>query len=158
MSRYDNYKHLLTRKYVDGKQDCYGLLVNYFKEVHKITLKNFARPNLFWHYKNYLLIEKMMGYDRWDTIGLNMRNLQIGDVLIFAIRSQTANHLGVYVGNGSFIHHLYGRLSKEDSLSSSWMSQVLMVARHKDLKLDREKVDYLNLLPNHVKRTLRIDS
>lgn len=158
MSRYDNYKHLLGRRYVNGKQDCYGLVVNYYKDLFGIELKNFARPDQFWFYKDFDLINNMMFEDRWKSIGLNLRNLQIGDGLVFAIMSESANHLGVYAGNGIFLHHQYQRLSKEDPLTGSWASRLLMVVRHKDVKIEREKLDILTVLPDHVKRTLRIDS
>jgi cell wall-associated NlpC family hydrolase len=155
---YDNYRHLLGRKYVDGKQDCYGLAQGYFQDVHNLPLVNFARPTQFWEVEGYDLIHDLLPPETWKSVGLNVRNLQIGDGLIFALYSKYANHLGVYVGNGMFIHHQYGRFSKEENLSGSWTSRLLLVVRHKELKLQAEKVDLITLLPNHVKRTLRIDT
>ena len=158
MSRYNQYQHLLGRKYVDGKQDCYGLLIAYAKDLHGLSLKNFARPTQFWMRKDFDLISQMVQEDRWAQQGLSVRNLQIGDALIFSINSSMANHIGVYVGNGQFLHHLYQRFSSVESLTNSWTSRLLMVVRHKDIKLEYEKVEILNLIPEHVKRTLRIDS
>ena len=158
MSRYSNYKHLLGRKYVDGKQDCYGLVMGYLKDVHSLPLKNFARPTQFWANRDFDLINNMLGHDGWQSMGLNTRNLQIGDVLIFAIHSTMANHLGVYVGNGMMIHHLYQRLSNHEAITQSWTSRLLMIVRHPDVRIEYEKKELIELLPPHVKRTLRIDS
>lgn len=158
MSLYDDYKHLLGRKYVDGKQDCYGLLVSYYKDNHGILLKNFARPNQYWYRRDFNLIDRMVFEDSWIAQGLNVRHLQIGDALLFAIQSQYANHIGVYVGNGMFIHHLYGRFSSAEALTDSWSSRLLMVVRHKDFKVPSERIEISTLLPGYVKRAMRIDS
>lgn len=155
---YEDYKHLLGRRYVNGKQDCYGLAQAYFKDTHNIDLVNFARPTRFWEVEGYDLIHDLLPPETWKSVGLNTKNLQVGDGLIFALHSKYANHLGVYVGNGLFIHHQYGRLSKEENLSGAWTSRLLLVVRHKELKINPPKVDLITLLPNHVKRTLRIDS
>lgn len=158
MSRYNNYKHLIGRKYVDGKQDCYGIIRAYYQDLHNLPLKNFARPTLFWQDKSFDLIHQVMGRDRWESVGVNIRDLQIGDVLIFAIRSTTANHLAVYVGNGMMLHHAWSKLSNVESLTQSWTSRLLMIARHPDIRLEYDKKEIIELLPAHVKRTMRIDS
>ena len=158
MSLYNDYKHLEGRKYVDGKQDCYGLMINYYQDLYGLTLRNFARPSRFWDDEKFDLIGDMLLEDRWNVMGFSFRTLEVGDALAFGIRSDSPNHLGIYVGNGMILHHLYGRLSKSESLNASWGGKVLICARHKDLKQTSEKIDVLTILPPHVKRTLRINS
>lgn len=155
MSLYNNYKHLLGRKYVNGKQDCYGLMMGYYQDVHKITLRNFARPDCFWHHKDFDLINDMVAQDNWKLMGLNIRNLQIGDGLFFGVQSAIPNHLGMYVGNGLMLHHLYGRFSSVENLGPSWTNRLLMIIRHRDIKIHSEKPDLTNLISEHAKRTLR---
>lgn len=157
MSRYSNYKHLLGIKYKAGKNDCYGLAFDLYKDVLNIKLKNFARPEGFYQHKDLQIINDLMFADRWINKGLNTKLLQFGDVLAFCIGSKegVANHLGIYVGNGMFIHHLLNRMSVEEPLLDKWKTRLLMIGRHPETKIETTPVNLEDLLPSYAKRTLR---
>lgn len=128
---YDEYKHLVGRMYISGYQDCYGLARCYYKDVFQMELTNFARPTEWWLEPGLNLLTDNLFLDGWEDVGTNLRNLRVGDGLLFTLISGRANHVGVYVGNGHFIHHIFGRLSAEEPLVHKWMSRCLMVVRHK---------------------------
>lgn len=137
---YSTYKHLIGRQYSAGKADCYGLCVDYYRDVFGLDLTNIARPEEWWLDSRMDIINDLFQVDGWENIGCNLRNLQPGDALIFALVSGKANHLGVYVGNGMFIHHLYKRMSCEESLAQKWMSRCLMVVRHANVTTSRNNL------------------
>lgn len=155
MSAYDNYKHLIGRPYVSGRYDCYGLARAYYKDLFGITLLNFARPEGFSDTPDLNVIDNFMHCDQWQLIGVNPRNLRIGDGLILALRNGRANHVGVYVGNGHFIHHLHGRFSAEETLTPSWQHRLLNAVRHPGVTAfidkHRTRLNALDLLPAHVR-------
>lgn len=157
MSRYSEYKHLLGRKYVAGKDDCYGLIRAYYKDVLGVELKNFARPAGFYKHKDLDIINNLIFVDKWKSRSLSVRMLQIGDALIYSIgdRSGIANHLGVYVGNGMFVHHMIDRPSVEEPLMDKWTSRLLAVVRHPEVKIEVTKINATDILSPYAQRTLR---
>lgn len=152
MSLYDSYQHLLRRPYLSGRFDCYGLARDYYKDVFGVEFTDFARPELFWQEKDLDIISNGLAHDGWQQTGLNTRHLKIGDGLVFAIASDRANHLGVYVGNGMFIHHYYKHFSTEEPLTDKWKNRLLTIVRHKNIQITRTQTNIMDLLPDHVKR------
>lgn len=156
---YDEYKHLLGRRYLAGKDDCYGLAVNLYRDVYGLPLTDFARPDGWWNEPDFDLISDMVDVDRWRLKPINPRGLKPGDGLVFSVlRSGRANHVGVYVGNSMFIHHLFGSISCEEALLPKWTSRLLMVLEHPEVVQMREmmlpKTDFTTLLPPNVKRQI----
>lgn len=140
MSLHDHYKHLLQRPYVAGKHDCYGLVRDFVQDIYGVKLTNFARPLFFWEDPDPKMnfINQFMTHDGWEPIGLHSRNLRMGDGLIFAVRGGHANHVGVYAGNGLFLHHFYQRFSREEPFNGAWSSRLLQIVRHPDVTKARE--------------------
>jgi proteasome lid subunit RPN8/RPN11 len=52
------------------------------------------------------------------------------DVLIFNVKSNIANHCGVYLGNDIFYHHAVNRLSCRESLYPWWGQYLTGIYRH----------------------------
>ncbi len=158
MGYYDEYKHLLGRPYISGSQDCYGLVRDYYRDVFSVNIVDAARPDGWWNDPDLDLINQFMYADGWTQVGLNLRNLKRGDGLIFSLLHGKANHVGVYVGNGMFIHHIYQMFSDEVALTPKWTNRVLGVVQHKEVVavVDgmRPRTNYLTLLPDHVRRKI----
>ena len=51
-----------------------------------------------------------------------------GDVLLFGVHSQRANHCAVYLGDGRMAHHLPGRLSVVENIGG-WAPKILRTMR-----------------------------
>lgn len=155
MALREAYKHLIGIPYRSGKDDCYGLARRYYKDTFGIELVNAARPDGWWNEPDMDLINQFIHHDNWKSLGTNTRALKVGDGLVFSLISGKANHVGCYVGNGMFIHHVYGRFSNEEALMDKWTSRLLMVIRHPEVEkaVDKAepKTDLLNLLPEHIR-------
>lgn len=159
MSLYTKYKHLVKLNYTDGKQDCYGLVRRFYRDVFGIELRNYARPIGFDHAGIPLITDNFKN-EGFQIVQTNLRDLQFGDGLMMNVmRSSHCNHVGVYVGNGLFLHHLYNQKSTEDPLDTRWKNRILSVVRHPDVaeinKANRETVDIMEFIPPHVRNQLR---
>lgn len=155
MSLYDTYRHLEKLPYIDGSQDCYGLVRRYYREQYGMVLTNYARPIGFDRAGLMLLTDNFMR-EGFTAIDCSWREIQIGDLFLMNIASRHgANHIGVYVGNGYMLHHLYKRPSAADALDERWKSRVLNILRHPDvMALNNQKLqqtDVRLLLPPHLR-------
>lgn len=152
---YDSYKHLLGISYKSGIDDCYGLARRYYYDVFGVQIVNAARPEGWWDDPEMDLINQFITHDGWENIGINTRQLKVGDGLVFSLINGKANHVGCYVGNGMFIHHVFGRFSVEEALLDKWKNRLLMIIRHPEvssLGADMTpKTDIMTLLPEHVR-------
>ena len=146
---------LLNKPYQEGKSDCYGLARAYYQKEYGLQLRNYARPLGFDHEGLDLLKDNFSkeGFKVVTTTGVS--SLEKGDGLLFSILgSRTVNHVGVYIGSGYFIHHLYGKMSKCEALDQRWYQRIALV-RHPDVistNVSRiGKVNLLDLLPPHLR-------
>ena len=66
-----------------------------------------------------------------NGVAVNSNDLQLGDLLIYKNKSKTAiGHVGIYIGNGSFIHSANKKEGvKITSTSTSYYSQRYVGAR-----------------------------
>lgn len=122
---------LVGRKFVLGFQDCAALVTDYVKLRQNFELPYFARPvdmlrNGFPELFRYL---ESHGYERVSLTGLKEH-----DILAFSVNTPNAchpNHVGVYLGDNSFVHQLAGMNSAITALTSEWTNQLLFAARLK---------------------------
>lgn len=155
MSPSVDYRKYLGRPYILGLDDCYGILVDFYREQYGLKLTNFARPSDMWSE----LIGRHLEDDGWVKKNINWRQLQPGDALTFMVADTMVNHVGVYLGNGIFLHHLYNRLSSEDSLYPKWVERLEGIYRHP--KVDEivrstiTKISLVDLAPPTIKRKLQ---
>lgn len=147
---------LLNKPYKDGKDDCYGLARQYYQQEYGLTLRNYARPIGFDHEGLDLLMGNFIkeGFCSLPVSGISY--LEKGDGLLFSILgSKTVNHVGVYVGSGYFIHHLYEKMSKCESLDQRWYQRIALVVRHPEVSTTNikriGKTNLLDLLPPHLR-------
>lgn len=147
---------LLNKPYTDGQQDCYGLARQYYEGEYGLILRNYARPIGF-DEANLPLLDENFQREGFMSLGVPaMIALERGDGLLFNLfHSKHVNHVGVYIGNGYFIHHLYQKVSVCDRLDARWYNRVMRVVRHPDITLANDtrmtKVSILDLLPPHLR-------
>jgi|694.fasta_scaffold29721_3 proteasome lid subunit RPN8/RPN11 len=118
---------LLGRHYVSGLTDCFTLARDYYINNYNINFGIHPRP-ANWEEWNPHYIEQHyhdLGFSEIDG-----SELQEGDIILFSIGSRHINHIGVYIGDNRFIHHLYNRLSSSDTLSK-WHRQIVKYLRIK---------------------------
>lgn len=150
-----SYSQLLGRPYVDGFQDCYGLVRAFYDLAYGIKLRNYARPYGFDH-AGLNLIQDFLGREGFQAC--HDAAPQLGDGLVFGILSSKMNHVGVYVGNGMFIHHVAQQTSRQEALDERWKRRLLARVRHPDVtewnRNNLQKLDMMQHLPPHIRRKM----
>lgn len=94
------------RPFRHGVTDCYAVIRDWYRMEQDILLPEFPRDWKWWENGGDLYQDNLekAGFERMP-VSLKKKE---GDVFFMAIRSQTANHAGVYIGNGEILHHLTG--------------------------------------------------
>ena len=162
MKVYDMYADLLGVGYDDGDHDCYGLCVRYYQKNYGIALPNYARSADFFS-EGLDLISPFLQDSDFKVVDVAPSRLEMGDGLLLAVPSRlcergTINHVAVFVGNSTFIHHLWQKQSCEDYLDDVWSRRIMAVVRHPDVgpandrMLQKAQTSLLDLLPDHVKQ------
>lgn len=146
-----------------GKNDCYGLARNFYREFYNLELTDFARPEGFWNPPAIDIISEMLHVDGWREKAINPRMLKEGDALVFSLlQTGMPNHIGVYLGNSMFMHHVQDRLSVDEALLPKWTNRLLMVLEHQVVtqarELNRPKIDFTTTLPDNVRRQILGDA
>lgn len=124
---------LIGREYIYGVYDCYTTLRDYYRKELNIHMDNFPRDK-FWT-KGPTPIDSL--YDikikpcGFVENNITLKTIKENDVVLFNIESSCINHCGVYIGNGLFLHHMYGCLSRRDPLMI-YRDFISKIVRHKD--------------------------
>lgn len=119
---------LVGREFAFGVLDCYTLIKDYYHRELGIELPEAERADGWWNKGENLYIDN---YQQAGFESVNGTDLQIGDVILMQIRSKVPNHAGVYIGDGLFLHHLYGRLSSRDIYGGYWRECTRIIVRRK---------------------------
>ncbi|MEK6879968.1 MAG: NlpC/P60 family protein, partial [Nanoarchaeota archaeon] len=84
-----------------GTNDCYSTIRNYF--INKgLNPTNYKREN-DWKDKTPGIIEKNYKKEGFNEVPIT--DLQKDDVILFKFKRNFAEHFGIYLGNGKFLHH-----------------------------------------------------
>ncbi|WP_438391072.1 C40 family peptidase [Caballeronia sp. DA-9] len=122
---------LLGREFSHGVLDCYSLVRDWYRLERGIVLPNFARADAWWEDG-----ESNLYVDNYEAAGFTNLGPDVepepGDVLLMQIRSKNGvpNHAGVYLGDGIFIHHMYGQLSGRTVWGGLWARCLRAVLRY----------------------------
>jgi cell wall-associated NlpC family hydrolase len=123
---------LIGRQFHHGVLDCYTLIQDWYAREQGIALPHFERRDKWWDdgvsdlYTEHF---EEAGFERLPQGA----PLQRGDVILMQIRSRNGkpNHGGVYLGDGTLLHHPYGRLSRVDSYGGMWMQYTRLIVRRR---------------------------
>lgn len=156
--KHEVYSELLDKPYIAGDWDCYGLAKRFYAKVYGLELREYARPEDFaWNENN--LIERNFFQEGFRITDVALDRLQEGDGILMRLKNAPlTNHIGVYVGNGLFIHHLHDQLSCEHNFGPLWKRKASGIVRHPEIeefnrtRTPDEKRHILDLLPQHVRR------
>jgi len=121
------------RQWDEGLSDCYRLGLDYYKSELGIALPTVPTP------KNYTI--QMMSYAKVNLFTENFAASGFEQVLVaepgdaLLIQSGLAtfdgpDHVGIYMGDGEFLHHYRNRMSTIQPYSSMWRQKTTMVLRH----------------------------
>lgn len=117
------------RPYIFGTFDCYSLLVDFYRREYDIRLDGFHNLRIDqWWRRGYDILE-----DHWRAQGfvpVTNGTFKEGDALTFAMDSEVANHVAVYVTGDIMLHHLVNRLSRQETMGPYWMGRLKHHLRH----------------------------
>lgn len=122
------------RQYHLNKNDCYRLVVDFYKKEFNISLGEQYSANMSWmggglntNIKNLLVLNYVK--EGFEQVGIP----QYGDcLLISSSRDQEyPEHVAIYMENNKILHHYTNRLSTIEEYSSFWKSRTTEYLRHK---------------------------
>ena len=123
------------RPYQLGRFDCYSLVRDWMARERGITMAPLIDSPA--RLANQMLTDGAFvsnpEMDRWERVVIP----QPGDGILFAMTQDddhtagAANHAGVYLGAGRFLHHFVNRLSCEAGLDDFWTARVAAFMRWK---------------------------
>lgn len=127
------YEHLAGRPFVWGMADCLALVRDFYRENFDIQIRDYARPT-HWSSDQIDLMRMIYPREGFDILtDWRPKDLRPGDVLGIMLNESNPNHLAVFVGDNTIVHHLYGRMSNIEALRDFWRNQTSFVLRHPDV-------------------------
>lgn len=131
--KYINIPYKYMGRDFDGV-DCYGLMYIIYKYERKIELPDFLeiKYDKNWYKKggNHVLDCRGSIKNTWDDVS---EPYKMFDGLLFYLNSKKiVNHVGMYIGNGKFIHVHEGTNSCIERLDTKiWLSNLYSAIRYK---------------------------
>lgn len=123
--KFRNIPPLLGRDFIHGKFDCYTLFRDSY-HLAGVDLPDFNRDDEWWRNGQNLYLDNLA-----DNGFYKVNNPEIGDIILMQIHSDVPNHVGVYLGEQMFLHHINNRLSKRDLFSGYWLNCKHSIWRYK---------------------------
>lgn len=122
---------LLGREFSHGVLDCFTLIRDYYRLERKVALPDFDRSDRWWEDGTSNLYVDNYKAAGFVNLGPGVEPIA-GDVLLMQIRCKNGvpNHAGVYLGDGVFIHHMYGQLSGRAVWGGMWAQCMRAVLRY----------------------------
>lgn len=135
---------LLGRPFAHGVLDCYSLIRDWYARERGVVLPNFRRDDGWWEPGQ----EGDLYMDHYAEAGfrplVSGEQIETGDVVLMQIRSDRANHSGVFIGStglqeepglfpvpDALLHHLYGRDSERVVYGGYWREATRLVLRYR---------------------------
>lgn len=119
----------LERPYVFGIHDCYTLIIDFYKREFGIEMGNqYPRIENWWS-KGYDFFSE--NFKEQGFVQVIDEEPQYGDIFIIQSESKVPNHVAIYIGNETILHHCHGRLSSQDIYGGYWYKHTAYHVRHK---------------------------
>lgn len=109
--------------------DCFTLLQDFYRREFKLRVEDMPRREFFEDRREDLITPYFESRGFRELIDVEPRR---GDVFVFQLRSHVPNHLGIYMGDGMFLHHVRGRLSVIEPYGGMWAKAIYAHLRHKN--------------------------
>ena len=124
---------LVGREFHHGVLDCYSLVRDYYAWELGIELPDFERRDGWWETPG--APGANLYRDHFAEAGFVQvqGRPQAHDGLLMRVAARVDNHAAVFVGDGTIVHHLYGRLSCRDVWGDGWERHTTAVLRHRRL-------------------------
>lgn len=120
---------LLNRPFIHGIFDCYTLIKDYYRKNFNLFLPtNIQRTWEWWLNGENLYVDNAKNYDF-----VEVTEIKPHDLIIMKLGSQMPNHGAIYTGKNKILHHVSGRFSTEEELTSFYKHNIAIVYRNKNI-------------------------
>ena len=120
---------LIGRKFIWGKYDCWSIISDWFLETKKIKLIDWKRPKTLKDFLKNPEFEKALplgGFKKQESI----KNLKIGDVLLFQSITGNLDHAAVFIGDNMILNHNIKALSCREPFDLRYQQALRGVYRY----------------------------
>lgn len=123
---------LLGRPYIFGIFDCYSLVVDYYKRNLGIEMPAFNHKRIpqFWQKGMDFFTESADEAEVHGFVEVTDESYKEFDLLVFTIKNEIPNHVAIYIGNDTILHHVRDRLSRREQYSTGWAKYKTRHFRH----------------------------
>ena len=124
---YSHCADLMDRRFIPGAQDCLNFISDwmYLNKGVELPRKPHSED---WFVRGDDFMSEF--FEDWGFRTVNT-DLEVGDLVMFKIKSAVVNHLGVYVGDGNVAHHLFDRMPRVEQLGK-WHGYIERIIRYKN--------------------------
>lgn len=124
---------LVGREFAHGVLDCYSLVRDFYARELGVQLSQYEREDDWWSKGQELYSMERLQAEGFYPIPNEPRR---GDMILMQVRSQVPNHAGVYLGDGTMLHHMHGRLSEVVPYGGMWAERTRHIVRHREVRHD----------------------
>lgn len=122
----------IGRPYVFGVLDCYSLVRDYYRKEFSIRLQDAPRVESWWTKGFNFCVECFEDFGFVNLMPAQRKHPKAGDILLIQISADVPNHVALYEGDDTILHHLYGRLSSRDIYGGYYLKHTAYHVRYKD--------------------------
>ena len=120
---------LIGRKFIWGKYDCWSIVTDWFKENKNINIKYWKRPKKIKDFINNPEFEFALPKLNFVKQS-NIKDIKVGDVLLFQSVTGNLNHVAVYIGDNMILNHNIKALSCRELFDLRYQQALTGVYRY----------------------------
>ncbi len=145
------YGHLTNLAWKHGEADCFQLIRRFYAENFQIDIPNVNYQDEWWNTepeKDYFTQNvRSAGFQPVLTEALTA--MKPGWGLLFAQGAAFVTHCGVWIGNGSFLHHPRNEPSRIERWAGRWQGRTVSIWHHPQASVGStvETLDMISLMP-----------
>jgi len=121
---------LYGRTWIWGKHDCWSLITDYFLDKKQINLKFWERPKSIKFFCENPYFEKVLTGSGFKEVSKD--NIINDDVLLMQGPDEKLNHVALYIGDQTILHHNIRQLSCRELYDLRYIEATKKVYRYED--------------------------
>jgi len=119
---------LYGRQWSWGIMDCWSLICDYYKEKLNIEIKKWSRPKTIKDFAKNPEFEYALPKLNFKEV--DPQDIQINDVLLMEGIYNKLNHVALYIGDQTILHHVIGKLSCREIFDLQYQKLTKKVYRY----------------------------
>jgi len=120
------YKYIkyIGKEFEIGKQDCFSLIREFYKNEYNININNYNRKD-GWEKDNPNIIQE--NYLKEGFTETDLLNIKEGNIIEFG-----NYHFGIYINNNLLLHHRRNKLSNVEPLNDEYKRKITHCYKYKN--------------------------